>query len=73
MPMQNWKTLGSPELTPELQRKLIDGLHAEIGSRSIAELETQRDEILLGLLELRAKYENPERRSSRAASAKEVA
>src|SRR5882757_7377697 len=54
-----WKTLGSPELTPEVQRKLIDGLHAEVGSRSISELESQRDEILLGLLELRSKYESP--------------
>ena len=52
-----WKTLGSPVLTPEVQKKLIDGVHAEVGSRSIAELETQRDEILLGLLELRRKYE----------------
>src|SRR5580700_1712543 len=50
-----WKTLGSPELTPEMQRKLIDSVHAEIGSCSIAELEAQRDEVLLGLLELRAK------------------
>jgi carnitine 3-dehydrogenase len=54
-----WKVLGSPELTPEVQRKLIDGLHAEVGSRPIAELEAQRDEILLGLLELRSKYEKP--------------
>src|SRR5262249_994335 len=53
--MALWKALGSPELTPEVQRKLIDGLHAEIGSRSIAELEEERDEILLGLLELRTK------------------
>jgi 3-hydroxyacyl-CoA dehydrogenase len=54
-----WKVLGSPGLTPEVQRKLIDGLHAEVGSRSIAELEAQRDEILLGLLELRSKYAMP--------------
>jgi len=54
-----WKVLGSPELTPELQRKLIDGLHAEVGARPIAELEAQRDEILLGLLELRNKHESP--------------
>jgi len=52
-----WKTLGSPELTPEVQRKLIDGLHAEVGSRSISELEAQRDDILMGLLELRNTYE----------------
>jgi hypothetical protein len=54
-----WKVLGSPELSPGVRRKLIDGLHAEVGLRSIAELETQRDEILLGLLELRRKYEEP--------------
>jgi hypothetical protein len=29
-----WKVLGSPELTIEVRRKLIDGLHAEVGSRS---------------------------------------
>jgi 3-hydroxyacyl-CoA dehydrogenase len=52
-----WKTLGSPVLTPEAQKKLIDSVHAEVGSRSIAELEAQRDEVLLGLLELRTKAE----------------
>jgi 3-hydroxyacyl-CoA dehydrogenase len=64
-----WKVLGSPELTPEVQRKLIDGLHAEVGSRSIPELEAQRDEILLGLLELRSKYEGQSATSQRAARA----
>jgi len=51
-----WKTLGSPVLTLEVQKKLIDGVRAEVGSRSIAELEAQRDEILLGLIELRKKH-----------------
>src|SRR6266566_840209 len=50
-----WKVLGSPELTPDLQQTLIDGLHAEVGSRSIDELEAERDEVLLGLIELRNK------------------
>jgi 3-hydroxyacyl-CoA dehydrogenase len=50
-----WKTLGSPALTPDVQKKLIDSVHAEVGSRSIAELEAERDEVLLGLLELRKK------------------
>src|SRR5262252_7798070 len=50
-----WKTLGSPALTPELQRKLIDSVHAEVGSRSVEELEAERDDILLGLIELRSK------------------
>jgi 3-hydroxyacyl-CoA dehydrogenase len=50
-----WKTLGSPVLTPEVQKKLIDGVHAEAGSRTIEELEAERDEVLLGLIELRNK------------------
>ncbi|NPT57604.1 3-hydroxyacyl-CoA dehydrogenase NAD-binding domain-containing protein [Paraburkholderia elongata] len=50
-----WKTLGSPVLTPEVQKTLIDGVHAEVGSRSIEELEAERDEMLLGLIELRTK------------------
>jgi len=50
-----WKTLGSPVLTPEVQKKLIDSVHAEVGSRSVQELEAQRDEILLGLIQLRTK------------------
>ena len=52
-----WKTLGSPELTPEVQKTLIDSVHAEVGSRDVSELEAQRDQVLLGLLELRAKAE----------------
>src|SRR5437868_5463038 len=50
-----WKTLGSPVLTPEVQKKLIDSINAEVGSRSIDALEAERDEILLGLIELRNK------------------
>lgn len=48
-----WKVLGSPELTPAVRQKLIAGVHAEVGSRSIAELEAERDEVLLTLLEAR--------------------
>ncbi|MDI3561897.1 3-hydroxyacyl-CoA dehydrogenase NAD-binding domain-containing protein [Bradyrhizobium sp. Arg816] len=50
-----WKVLGSPQLTPELQQKLIDGAHAEAGTRSIEELAAERDEILIGLIEMRNK------------------
>jgi 3-hydroxyacyl-CoA dehydrogenase len=53
-PLQaSFKGLGSPELTPEVQKKLIDSVHEEVGSRTIAELEAERDALLLGLLELR--------------------
>jgi 3-hydroxyacyl-CoA dehydrogenase len=50
-----WKTLGSPVLTPEVQKKLIDSVHAEVGSRTVEELEAERDEVLIGLIELRKK------------------
>src|SRR5882757_5998638 len=64
-----WKTLGSPELTPEVQRKLIDGLHAEVGSRSISELEAQRDDILMRLLEARREVEKAPAATKSAAAA----
>ena len=48
-----WNVLGSPVLTPEVQKKLIDSVHAEVGSRSIGQLAAERDELLLGLIELR--------------------
>jgi 3-hydroxyacyl-CoA dehydrogenase len=54
-----WKTMGSPVLTPEVQKKLIDSVHAEAGSRSIDELAAERDEVLLGLIELRKKTAKP--------------
>ena len=54
--MASWKTFGSPVLTPEIQKKLVDGVHAEVGSRTVEELEAERDEVLLGLLELRNKH-----------------
>ena len=50
-----WKTLGSPALTPEVQKKFIDSVHADVGSRTIEELEAERREVLLGLVELRTK------------------
>jgi 3-hydroxyacyl-CoA dehydrogenase len=60
-----WKTLGSPVLTPEVQKTLIDSVHTEVGSRTVAELEAERDEILLGLIELR--------KGTRAAAVRELA
>jgi 3-hydroxyacyl-CoA dehydrogenase len=53
----SWKGLGSPVLTPEAQKKLIDSVHAEVGSRTIEELEAERDEVLFGLIELRNRVE----------------
>ncbi|MEX3963103.1 3-hydroxyacyl-CoA dehydrogenase NAD-binding domain-containing protein [Paraburkholderia sp. EG286B] len=59
-----WKTLGTPVLSPDVQKKLVDSVHAETGSRSIETLEAQRDEVLLGLLELRRNVRSPEKYQS---------
>src|SRR5262244_900292 len=37
--MTSWKGLGSPDLTPALQQKLIDSVHEEVAGRTIEELE----------------------------------
>src|SRR3984893_15526192 len=50
-----WKDLGNPELTSELQQTIIDGVLQEAGRRSLEHLARERDELLLGLLRLRAK------------------
>jgi 3-hydroxyacyl-CoA dehydrogenase len=52
-----WKVLGQPVLTPEVQKKLIDSVRAEVGPRSIDDLAAERDEMLLGLIELRTNLE----------------
>src|ERR1700691_1552538 len=64
-----WKTLGNPVLTPEVQKKLIDSVHAEVGSRSIDSLAAERDEMLLGLLELRIRTEKTFQADGRDAKA----
>ena len=50
-----WNVLGTPEITPEVRAKIIKGVREEVQNRSMPELEAYRDEILLGLLELRKK------------------
>jgi 3-hydroxyacyl-CoA dehydrogenase len=65
-----WKALGQPVLTPEVQKKLIDSVHAEVGSRSIDSLAAERDEMLLGLIELRTKVEKASAAAGKAAAAR---
>jgi len=62
-----WKVLGQPVLSPEVQKKITDSVHAEVGSRTIDELAAERDELLLGLIELRARIENVPAVAQRAA------
>jgi hypothetical protein len=47
-----WANLGSPELGPELQKKIVDGVLQEVDGRSVEELSQERDTLILGLLEL---------------------
>jgi carnitine 3-dehydrogenase len=57
-PIQGWwQDLGTPVLTPELQRKLIAGVAEEAQGRSPDELAKRRDERLLALLEALRKSE----------------
>jgi carnitine 3-dehydrogenase len=48
------KTLGTPEITPDLKRTIVEGVLQEAGRRSVEELAHEEDEILVGLLRLRA-------------------
>jgi 3-hydroxyacyl-CoA dehydrogenase len=50
--MAAWANLGSPDLGPELQKKIVDGVLEEVDGRSIESLSRERDALILGLLEL---------------------
>ena len=50
-----WQDLGNAVLTPALQQRIIDGVLEEVGNRSLRQLAEERDELLMGLLRLRAK------------------
>ena len=47
-----WADLGSPELSPELQKKIVDGVLEEVNGRSFEALSLERDNLIMGLLEL---------------------
>ena len=49
---QGWANLGSFELGPELQKKIVDGVLEEVDGRSFETLSQERDRLILGLLEL---------------------
>ena len=51
MPVMNG--LGNPKITPELKRKIAEGVLAEAGSRSVEQLAKDENEKLVGLLGLR--------------------
>ena len=51
-----WQALGSPTVTPQLQKTLIEGVLQQAGNRSVQELADSENEVLVGLLRLRAQH-----------------
>jgi 3-hydroxyacyl-CoA dehydrogenase len=51
-----WKVLGNPTITPEFQKTLADGVLKEAGTRSVQALAEAENEVLVGLLRLRAQH-----------------
>ncbi|HEX2135223.1 MAG TPA: 3-hydroxyacyl-CoA dehydrogenase NAD-binding domain-containing protein [Microvirga sp.] len=51
--VRRWASLGNPTLTPEVQARIVQGVHEEAGGRSVAELEERRDRALLNILKAR--------------------
>jgi len=52
------KTLGNPEVTPELKQTIVDGVMREAAGRSVDELSREENEVIIGLLRLRANGAN---------------
>ena len=48
------KTLGTPDITPELKQTIVDGVLREAGKRPVDELAQEENELLIGLLRSRA-------------------
>ncbi len=50
---RRWASLGSPNLTEDVKSAIVAGIEAESAGRSIADLEAQRDHLLVEILRLR--------------------
>ena len=52
------KVLGIPNITPELKQEIVDGVMREAGNRSVDKLAQAENEVIIGLLRLRAQANN---------------
>ncbi len=59
------KVLGNPEMTPDLRRKITEGVLQETANRSVEQLASEENEMLIGLLRLRAQHEGEAPREDR--------
>ena len=62
------KTLGMPDVTPELKQTIVEGVLREAGNRSVDELAQQENELIIGLLRSRAQSENRAPKTKQAAA-----
>jgi 3-hydroxyacyl-CoA dehydrogenase len=62
------KTLGTPDVTPELKQTIVDGVLREAGNRSVDELAQDENEVIIGLLQLRAQTNNRATKTKQAAA-----
>ena len=53
------KSLGSPDVTPELKRKITEAVLQEAGNHSVEQLARKENELLVGLLKLRSTAAQP--------------
>jgi carnitine 3-dehydrogenase len=51
--VRRWASLGNPSLSPEVQKRIVEGVAEEAGNRPIQELEERRDRALLEILKSR--------------------
>ncbi|UXM94666.1 3-hydroxyacyl-CoA dehydrogenase NAD-binding domain-containing protein [Bartonella sp. HY329] len=52
---EEFKKMQNPELNSSLRQKLIEGIKDEVGEQSISQLEEKRNQVLLGLIDLKKK------------------
>jgi 3-hydroxyacyl-CoA dehydrogenase len=53
-----FKALGNPNVTPELKQKVVEGVMREAGNRSVDKLAAAENEVIVGLLRLRAQADD---------------
>src|SRR5712672_301837 len=62
------KTLGTPDVTPELKQTIVEAVLREAGNRSVDALAQQENELIIGLLRSRAQSENRKTKTKQAAA-----
>src|ERR1700675_3638934 len=62
------KVLGTPNITPELKQKVVDGVLREAGGRSVEQLAQDENRVLVGLLHLRSQASNGGTNAKQAAA-----